>query len=105
MSRVTSHDSRVTCDHPPDDERREGLGSGHAEPRPLPEPEGRLRGPVLARLRWLAPGCILGQYLHSNRLRGQSVLLSASPEVVAVERLAGELAVPQDEVDLVIGGS
>ena len=28
--------------------------------------------------------------------------LSDSPEVVAVERLAGELAVPQDEVHLVI---
>ena len=29
------------------------------------------------------------------------MLCPASPEVVAVERLAGELAVPQDEVDLV----
>ena len=92
--------SRVTCDRPPDDERREGLGGGHPEPRPLPEPEGGLRGPVLARLRWLAPGCIHGQYYDG--VRGLS---ADSPEVVAVERLAGELAVPQDEVHLVINTS
>ena len=79
-----------------DHQRRPGPPSPGGEPevRPAPEAEGGFCRPVLARPRRSTPATdLLITLLTPHQL----------PEVEAVERLAGELPVPEDEVDLVGG--
>ena len=91
--------SLVQQRHVLDHQRREALRRRDPEPRSLPESKWRLCWPVLASLRGLAPGDIRCQLVTQCVGEGDM----SSPQVVAVEGLAGEVPVPEHEVDLVRG--